>query len=668
MPKNNAESILDDLYNTNDLGWTKGKIRQQIIQTASELQLDPALALSIAHQESRFNPEATSPTGVKGLFQVTKTTGKPYGQDPNQRTDPQQSMQAGLRYFKDLLTETKGDVPQALMRYNGGSDPQYVRNVMQHYPLQRSTLGAMAAPGGGETAEGLLDKLYGAGKPAPSPQPLPGPSGMAQQPVAPRQPTIPSDLAIEIAPPAPRPPGSNPYMPPEMAYGQPVEPDVTETISPVELALTGSGASIGQRLGQAAAHRLAPLLPGMVGRLALPAVQAGATGLGLEAGYKASQAVGATPGSPTEFGMADVVNLVLPGATQALGALGRKVLTKLPGASATMHEEAARTAQGLPGRLAPARPSAELYQELAQGTNPAIPVQTLVTRAQELAQRELRLQPSLRNPAILRTAQDLQALARQHPSGVPLDLLYEHQQRLGLLLKEANRQVWPQAQGLRRLYGGIHDDIDQAAASGIPEAATLRQATQAARKEFAQEDLAAMFQTGSAGITTRPDGLVQINGGRLLDRFNKRVREDDVFARSFTPDELTEVQGMLKDMVRLPRIPPARGATYGAGATLGRSGLAFGVTQAITGDPAAAAVVGGLVGAAPSIIARAVMSSPGRALLREYIRAQQPLGVAELTALSTAIRSSVERTPPPPLPFMPPRRQAPTAREGAGTR
>jgi hypothetical protein len=107
---------------------------QRYIQLeAMELGLDPALALSLAHQESRFNPRATSPTGVQGLFQVTQETGRAYGQDPRARTNPVESTEAGLRYFKDLLTKRQGNVRAALMDYNGGSDPDFDRNVLRHY-------------------------------------------------------------------------------------------------------------------------------------------------------------------------------------------------------------------------------------------------------------------------------------------------------------------------------------------------------------------------------------------------------------------------------------------------------------------------------------------------------------------------------------------------------
>ena len=113
MPSEGA-SIWNDIFNLDAPGWTTGKVRNLITEEANRQGVDPALALSLAHQESGFNPEATSPTGVVGLFQVTNKTGAGYGQTPGTRRDPVTSTRAGLAYFKDLLAETGGDVRKAL--------------------------------------------------------------------------------------------------------------------------------------------------------------------------------------------------------------------------------------------------------------------------------------------------------------------------------------------------------------------------------------------------------------------------------------------------------------------------------------------------------------------------------------------------------------------------
>lgn len=114
--------------------WTPEEVKRVIVDKAQALRLDPALMLSLGQQESALDPNATSPTGVKGLFQVTQQTGSQYGQMPTARTDPRISTDAGMRYFRDLLKENKGNVQKALMQYNGGSDPDFDANVLKHYP------------------------------------------------------------------------------------------------------------------------------------------------------------------------------------------------------------------------------------------------------------------------------------------------------------------------------------------------------------------------------------------------------------------------------------------------------------------------------------------------------------------------------------------------------
>jgi soluble lytic murein transglycosylase-like protein len=128
---------------------TPGMIRQLIVEEAQRQGIDPALALSVARQESGFNPGAVSPTNVVGLFQVTNKTGAAYGQTSQTRTDPQVSARAGLAYLADLLRQSQGDVRTALRRYGGadaGGDPRYDDHVLQHYPVMQAALAQARAP------------------------------------------------------------------------------------------------------------------------------------------------------------------------------------------------------------------------------------------------------------------------------------------------------------------------------------------------------------------------------------------------------------------------------------------------------------------------------------------------------------------------------------------
>lgn len=62
--------------------------------------VDPLLLTAVIYQESRFDPEARSATGARGLMQLTRATAEELG--VGDRTDPAQSIDAGARYLRSL--------------------------------------------------------------------------------------------------------------------------------------------------------------------------------------------------------------------------------------------------------------------------------------------------------------------------------------------------------------------------------------------------------------------------------------------------------------------------------------------------------------------------------------------------------------------------------------
>ncbi len=100
---------------------TREQLEQIVMDAAAKAGLLPALALGICECESDFDPEAESPAGAVGLFQLEPATALQYGvSSPDKLTDPVENAAAGCAYFADLLRTYGGNVTKALAAYNWG--------------------------------------------------------------------------------------------------------------------------------------------------------------------------------------------------------------------------------------------------------------------------------------------------------------------------------------------------------------------------------------------------------------------------------------------------------------------------------------------------------------------------------------------------------------------
>ncbi len=76
-------------------------LRPLFEQTAAAHRMDWRLLAAVGYQESHWDPLATSPTGVRGLMMLTLRTAEQLG--VSDRLDPEQSIDGGTRYLKDLI-------------------------------------------------------------------------------------------------------------------------------------------------------------------------------------------------------------------------------------------------------------------------------------------------------------------------------------------------------------------------------------------------------------------------------------------------------------------------------------------------------------------------------------------------------------------------------------
>ncbi|WP_336368125.1 membrane-bound lytic murein transglycosylase MltF [Marinobacter sp. C2H3] len=91
---------------------------------ARDVNMDWRLLAAIGYQESHWRPNAKSPTGVRGLMMLTRTTASSLG--INDRLDVKESIEGGARYFQVVHDKIPERIPEpdrtwfALASYNVG--------------------------------------------------------------------------------------------------------------------------------------------------------------------------------------------------------------------------------------------------------------------------------------------------------------------------------------------------------------------------------------------------------------------------------------------------------------------------------------------------------------------------------------------------------------------
>ncbi len=123
---------------------------------AKEFGIDWVLLAATAYQESHWDPDAVSPTGVRGIMMLTKATAGEIG--VNERTDPVESIRGGGFYLNKMINKIPERIQEpdrswlALAAYNigyghledarkitqtRGGDPDSWKDVKENLPLLR---------------------------------------------------------------------------------------------------------------------------------------------------------------------------------------------------------------------------------------------------------------------------------------------------------------------------------------------------------------------------------------------------------------------------------------------------------------------------------------------------------------------------------------------------
>ena len=319
----------------------------------------------------------------------------------------------------------------------------------------------------------------------------------------------------------------------------------------------------------------------------------------------------------------DIASVAVPPMLRGVGkvvpAVTKAVVRRLPGAATALHQDVAERLTGMADRLLPAIPAEQHYAALAL-QNPLITPKAVAAQATDIVNTEMALAPGLRNPRLLRVARDLQKLTRQD---VPMQDLYAHQQRVGELVRDFRARGGVGEGRIKQLYGAFHDDLDAAAAKGVPGAETLKDAIAASRKEHMAAEFDDLFQPGKSGITIDPEGRASLNGGRLSTAWKTKLRRDKVFRDTLSAQEKEEVEDIILTAQRLERLSTPRGGQRGSG----RAAVGAAIGSALGGPAGAAFAV-----YAPEIIGKAMQTPTGRAMVKKAL--QDGGGALDTTAIN----------------------------------
>ncbi len=134
-----------------DIIFDHGDAKEVIERAAKRHRVPPALAIAVAHTESRMTPHRVSHAGAMGIMQLMPDTASQLRvSDP---FDTEENIDGGVRYLGELWRRYRGDCARVVAAYNAGpgSVPRtgsfevpaetsvYVRKVLGTAPCRRPT-------------------------------------------------------------------------------------------------------------------------------------------------------------------------------------------------------------------------------------------------------------------------------------------------------------------------------------------------------------------------------------------------------------------------------------------------------------------------------------------------------------------------------------------------
>jgi soluble lytic murein transglycosylase-like protein len=129
---------------------TPASMAELVDNAARKYGLPPAFVRAVVVAESGYRADAVSPKGAIGLMQLMPATARELGADPK---IPEQNVDAGTRYLRDLLLKYDNHAYHALAAYNAGpgavekyhgvppyrETQNYILNVLRNWRKQPRT-------------------------------------------------------------------------------------------------------------------------------------------------------------------------------------------------------------------------------------------------------------------------------------------------------------------------------------------------------------------------------------------------------------------------------------------------------------------------------------------------------------------------------------------------
>lgn len=150
VPTDKRFKLLNKNKSDSDKIRSKKRIQPHILHKAinnvsKRHRIDPNLVKAVIKVESDFDPTAISSAGAIGLMQLMPKTAEQLNVfDP---FDPEQNIEAGVRYLSYLLSSFNGDLKMSLAAYNAGENlvrrhksippieetRHYIKKVLSYY-------------------------------------------------------------------------------------------------------------------------------------------------------------------------------------------------------------------------------------------------------------------------------------------------------------------------------------------------------------------------------------------------------------------------------------------------------------------------------------------------------------------------------------------------------